>query len=531
MRLSLKRKLVNIPKLARNHGAGGPNRPLIEALEQRQLLSGTVSGLITDASSNPLSDARVRLISATSGGHSYFATTDASGDYVINHVADGNYLVKARDQGYVPNASDAFTVADGSNTAPTVELTAVVTGTVSGQVTDSNGNPLADAVVHLVLASSFPGGTNLPPQISALGDLQTNFIDGGGYGMTATTDANGDYVINNVLTGSYYIKAHDAGYTANTTASFTVAAGSNTAPTVQLFAIVFGTVSGQITDGSGNPLSGAQVVLQSSVTIGNGSTIGGKRYTATTDANGDYVIDNVLAGTYVVAGIDKGYNNNSSATFTVVAGSNTAPTVALTQIVYGTVTGQITDNNGNPLADASVSIAINPDSDAGYNATTNSNGDYTVKHVLAGTYTVVAFDNGFTSSRSASFTVGAGTNTAPTVQLTPIVYGTVTGQITDASGNPIDDATVFILVDGTPFPMPQTDDGGFVHANPPDYVAVGFTNSSGDYTIDKVPVGTYQIGASAKHYVDNTSAAFTVTAGSNTAPTVALTPKSSVTPI
>jgi hypothetical protein len=77
--------------------------------------------------------------------------------------------------------------------------------------------------------------------------------------------------------------------------------------------------------------------------------------------------------------------------------------------------------------------------------------------------------------------------------------------------------------------MPVTSAGGLVHRDPPDFVRVGTTNASGQYTLTKVPTGTYVIGAHAKDFLDNTSAAFTVAAGSNTAPTVALTPKASAT--
>jgi len=443
MRFVSSRKSAKTANFARKSTSQTNERSLIEPLEQRQLLSaavstGTLTGLITDSSGNPLAGAKVRIVTAYTSGHSYFATTDSNGDYVINKVADQSYVVKARDTGYIPNGSGVFQVIPGSNTAPTVELTPIATGTVTGQVTDSNGNPIADAKVQLIPTLGTPRTMDSLPPSGETSTLQTNFADAGGYGLTATTDANGDYVINNVLDASYYVRAHISGYTPNTTTAFTVTTGSNTAPTVQLFAIAYGTVSGEVTDASGNPLSGASVELEPVSMVGETITYGPKHYTVkATDAKGDYSFSNILAGTYLVSIQAKGYVDNTSANFTVVAGSNTAPTVQLTPIVYGTVTGQITDNTGKPLAGAtviisSVSIPSQPNLFVGPQATTDANGDYTVKNVETGSYTVVALDKDYVLNRSASFTVSSGTNTAPTVALTPVVPDTVTGRITDA---------------------------------------------------------------------------------------------------
>jgi hypothetical protein len=512
-------------------------------LEARQLLSaaltGDVTGLVTDTSGNPLSDARVRLV-PQNAGRAYSATTDSNGDYVVDNVLDGNYTVKVRDQGYIPNASLPetldLTLVGADNPAPTVQLTPIASGTVSGQVTDSNGNPLADASVRLVLSNYVPPAMVAELQASSMaafaaGALQTGFIDTDGYGVTATTDANGDYIINDVLVGSYYIRARDSGYTANTSTSFTVAAGTNTAPTVQLFAVTHGTITGQITDDSGNPLSGAGVGLVPVTASGPNIQ---SHYAIITNANGDYSIKNVLAGAYTVSGGEIGYTANQSASFTVVAGSNTAPTVALTKIVYGKVSGQITDAQGNPLPHVQVTIT-NQSSSTPFTSTaeTDSNGDYTFKHVVTGSYKITTNDSGYLVATSAAFTAGTGPNTAPTVELSPIELGTITGEITDASGDPLKGATVSVLAAGTTFPPTPRDIGNGIVITVPEYIVAAKTNSKGIYTLNNVPVGTYksnspttsyELGVSDNGFVDNTSAAFTITAGSNTGPTVVLTP-------
>jgi len=419
--------------------------PQIELLEQRQLLSmalehglshamlgrpastvvppiqadrGTVTGQITDASGNPLADARVMLIPLPGstphvpgrGALQYLTHTDANGFYSISRVLAGSYTVAGHDKGFHNSSSSAFTVTAEDNTAPTIHLTALVHGTVTGQITDTSGNPLANARVMLIPR---PGSSALMSRPAMPHDL-------------VLTDADGNYTINNVLAGSYTVAARDHGYANGTSTAFTVAEGNTTAPTVQLTALVFGTVTGQITDADGNPLANARVML---IPAASGSlhmsASAAPRYPVQTDANGDYTIDNVPAGNYTVAAHDKGYVNNTSSVFTVAEGDNTAPTVPLTALVYGTVTGQVTDTDGNPLADARVMLipvpGATPHSTASaashYLIHTDANGNYTIPSVLAGSYTVAAHDNGYVNNSSPAFTIVQGDNTAPTVKL------------------------------------------------------------------------------------------------------------------
>jgi protocatechuate 3,4-dioxygenase beta subunit len=401
-----------------------------------------------------------------------------------------------------------------------LEQRQLLSAAVTGQVTDSYGAPLAGVKVRLIVNANHIPGTSPKAQQT----LDANYLASNGYGISAITDSNGDYVINDVLAGSYYIKVNKQDYRRATTDPITVAAGSNTAPTVELFPIAEGTVTGQIVDSYGNPLSGAEVVAQVVSTFDNSNAYNVGRFTATTDANGDYEIDNIPAGTYGVGSFDKGYaGSNSSATFTVNAGSNSAPTVTLTQIIHGKVTGQITDDQGNPLAGVSVVITAQSTAPVQFIAQTNSQGDYTIKNIPAGSYAVTASDQGYTSAKSATFTVAAGANVAPTVQITPIVFGTVTGEITDASGDPLAGASVYILAAGTTFPLPPVEAGGTSQELMPDSVAAGTTNSSGEFTLNDVPVGSYEIAVSDNGYEDYTSAAFTVASGENTVPTISLT--------
>ncbi len=322
---------------------GSNTAPAITLTVRTAPVTGTVTGNITDSSGNPLSGALVTLTVDTSSGSTtptpsfrlLFATTDSSGNYTINNVPAGSYDVNASDKGYVKNTSAAFTVAAGSNTAPTVALTAIVTGTVTGTITDSNGNNLSGARVTLTLVPSTTGTSSgsAKPKAASLVSL----FGGGQRVFSITTDSSGDYTIDNVPTGNYTISVTDKGFQKSTGTAFTVAAGSNSVPTITLTALptpVFGSLTGSVTDSSGNEITNARVIITPVIdsTSGTTPTPGPHAhvYFAKTDSTGTFTLNKVLAGTYTITAFAKGFTKNTSASFTVASGTNTAPTVALT---------------------------------------------------------------------------------------------------------------------------------------------------------------------------------------------------------
>jgi protocatechuate 3,4-dioxygenase beta subunit len=379
------------------------------------------------------------------------------------------------------------------------------------------------------------------------------------------TDSSGNYTFNTVRTGDYVVTASDHGYQRNSSASLTVAQGTNTAPTIALTANptpVFGTVTGTVTDASGNPLAGATVLispiaraipLSASSNTSTGVVVfpPSSVQFATTDQNGQYSFSQVRSGTYTVTAFDKGFLKNTSASFTIVQGSNTVPPLALTARptpVFGSVTGVVTDSNGAVLANALVEISparsstlASTNSFAGAGMVlppifppgpiqvvrTDANGQYTFGKVRTGSYLVTASDRGYQKASSDAFTVAAGSNSAPTMKLsaqpTP-TYGSVTGMVTDTGGTAIANALIEMYPALTTTPV--------AGANNPITAPIGIfprrkfyiarTDQNGQYMLSDVRTGSYVVTAFAHGYQRQTSAAFTVALGSNTAPTLAL---------
>ena len=512
--------------------------------------TGSVSGSVVDAAGKGIAGAVVVLspTAPTTGGspivlppgRELFAITDASGNYSIDKVPTGTYTATAFKVGYQKATSASFAVTQGKNIAiPPITLTTVpapVFGSVTGSVTDTAGKPLAGAFVVISPAPSTTGGSGgttkpgMPP-------LPT---------QVAVTDKNGQYTFAKVRTGSYVVTAFARGYQKATSAPFTVAQGSNTAPTLALTALptpAFGTVTGLVTDSAGKPLAGAFVEISPASTT-TGGTSGTKLpgppphiRVAITDKNGQYTFNDVPTGTYTVSAIAKGYQKATSAPFTVAKGSNTAPTLALTALPtpdVGSVTGKVTDSKGNALAGAFVALSPAPANTPGTTtvpfplppvrvAKTDQNGQYTFDNVPTGTYTVTAFADGYQKATSAPFTVANGSNTAPTLALAALptpVFGSVTGKVTDSSGKPLAGAYVAISPAGSP--KPEAGATASPINFPPVPVQFVKTDANGQYTFDKVAAGSYVVTAFDPGYQPATSAPFTVSQGSNTAPTLVL---------
>ena len=393
----------------------------------------TISGVVTDASTAlPLANAEVALGSQT-------VTTNASGEYTIS-APNGTHVLTASMAGYSDNAA-TVTVSNGFQSNINIALAPFVAPacTVSGQVTDSVTNvPLAGATVTIQ-----------------------------GTALTATTDSNGDYIINGVPDGTHIVEAIMVGYVSDFD-TVTVNGANETGVDFALAPVVLVTytVSGQVIDSVTNaPLVGATVTIQ------------GTALTATTDSNGDYIINGVPDGIHIVEVVMAGYVSDSD-TVTVNGANETGVDFALVSLggaaysVFGQVTDAVT---GNPIVGAAITIA-------GQTVTTDNNGDYLVTNVPDGaTLNAVATAAGYISG-SISVTVAGGDvdNANIALNLDPTSMFTISGRIVDVSGVGISGAVVSI-------------------SGLPNVTA----DAAGDYIVNGIVNGSYIISASASGYNSN----------------------------
>ena len=155
---------------------------------------------------------------------------------------------------------------------------------------------------------------------------------------------------------------------------------------------------------------------------------------------------------------------------------NAAQAVGSDPVPPGAITGQVTDaEDGSAISGAQVS-------DGTRTALTDALGSYTIDNVPPGNYQVVASKEGYQTS-SSTVSVMSGTTAEANFSLSQItVPGSITGTVTDAeAGSPIVGAKVS---DGT---------------------RTVVTDATGQYTIEDVPPGSYEVAASKEGYQSLTS--------------------------
>ncbi len=447
--------------------------------------------------------------SATAGFNpsSMMATTDAGGNatITITNTKAGTVQLTATVNGTaITNGSPATVTFVATTPDVTNSQTKLVVQTASApadgtsaavvyaHVVDANGNPVPNATVTYTIS----GGT-----ASAAGTLSS---------ITVTTDANGNATVDiydtkagtvqltaTVSTASMTAKAITNGSPATVTFVATNPDVTNAATALVVDvpqAAPDGTsttvVHAHIVDANGNAVQGAAV----SFTI-NGGTASATAsvivINATTDASGNAVINitNTRSGTVTLTATVStatmtatAITNGSPATVTFVATTPdvtnpqtklvvSVPTAPADGSTNTTVYAHVVDANGNPVPNAAVTFTISGGSASATAAVTPStltvttdasgNAQITITNTKSGTvsFTAKVGGNAITNGSPATVTFTAITPDVTNSQTKLVVDvasapadGTSTTQIhahiVDASGNPVQNATVIFTING-----------------------------------------------------------------------------------
>ena len=150
-----------------------------------------------------------------------------------------------------------------------------------------------------------------------------------------------------------------------------------------------GTLVGTVTNAStGDPIAGARV-----------DVTGPSNRTLTTGPDGTYRTT-LPTGDYTVTASAFGFQSGT-ANVSITEGETTTQNFALTPATSFSVSGVVSDDSGNPVANATVTITGTPIPPA----TTGPDGAYSFANVPAGTYTITATAGGCFGSQSQSVVV------------------------------------------------------------------------------------------------------------------------------
>lgn len=152
-------------------------------------------------------------------------------------------------------------------------------------------------------------------------------------------------------------------------------------------------------------------------------------------------------------------------------------TLNVSSMVPGTISGKVTDQNGDTVDDADVELQDDQGNTVETTQTDNE-GKYAFTGVDPGDYTVIATKTGYKSDQG-DVTLGSGGSETRDLQ---IEQGTIRGKVVDEDGKGVEDADVELR-----------DDNG-------DLVRETTTDAGGNFRFDDLPLGTYTVIIKASGY-------------------------------
>jgi len=457
---------------------------------------GQISGRVTDGSNNGIQGAEIRTLNS-SNEIVDIVWTEEDGTYsTMEHKSPVGtfkiYCVPQYPEAYVREyynnkttfeTADAVTLTAGQ-TLPDIDFQLDSGGAITGRVTNSSGNGIANIQIDVHIA----------------GDVVLKSV---------TTDDNGDYRASGLQTGNYTLYFHPDSaeiycgewYNDKTydTADNVAVTYGQTTPGIDAVLAAASTISGRVTDSNANGIQGVRVRLYYYNT--------GNVKTAITDVNGNYTLHPIIQDSCRVQFDARFVNGNfMSEWYNHVLGGSFAnwvhvppgQTVTLDYVLSpgGIISGRVTDTGGNGIADVSVRVLEAYTGTSVVNKVTDGNGNYTLQGLIGGNYHIFFntdntqvsyvpeyYDNkqGLRSAEIIAITPG---QTIPGVDAVLAAGASISGRITDASsGNPVPDIDIYAITSS------DTTAGCY-----------SYTDENGDYILKGLPTGNFKINFNSYYY-------------------------------
>jgi hypothetical protein len=390
----------------------------------------TISGTVKDTSGNLLDSIRVAL--EVPGSASFVRdTTGTDGIFsILSDSTTGKLVLKSSSIG-----STSYTTQYDTLVLSGTDTTGIV-------VTMKKGSTTINTNTYITVKGTVEdsaAGTGIAAKII----MKSSGMGGGGMGTSVsdtieTTD--GSFTIDSAVVG-YTLTVSSTGYTSKT---HTIVA-ADTSLVISLEATVTSSVSGTVDSaGSATLISGAIVTLRSSGTATSTSE------KDTTGADGTYSFASVSTGIYTISVSATGYTTKS-VTDTVTATAGTV-NVSLIATVTSSISGTI-DSAGSATLISGAIVTLRSSGTATSTSvkdTTGADGTYSFASVSTGIYTISVSATGYTT-KSVSDTVTATAGTVNISLVATVVAKTITisGTVSDSSGNKLDSVYVAFRSIGT----------------------------------------------------------------------------------
>jgi hypothetical protein len=300
----------------------------------------------------------------------------------------------------------------------------------------------------------------------------------GAYSATTTSAATtGIYTFTGVpATTGYTVAAAKTGYAPG---QATINVTENTTTTQNLTIVEYGTIEGTCKNDNGDDLDDA------TVTITKGSVT-----ETTTSAAGAYEIIDLPVDTGYTLTVAKANHVTGSYTVNITEAAATTQNVVASR--YGSISGTVTDEDGNVSGLTVEVCAVDTETPILYTATTIANGTYAIASVAPGTYDIWFRKTNYVSAKNDDQVVAAATDKVSDELM--VQYANYGGDITDGDSNPLAGADVAFYT---------------VYPGTAAYVTTS-AETTGAWAITNIEPGTYQFRVSKTGYTPKFIADFAV---------------------
>ncbi|MGO4497694.1 carboxypeptidase regulatory-like domain-containing protein [Paenibacillus sp. 2RAB27] len=317
-------------------------------------------------------------------------------------------------------------------------------GTITGFVTDETGAAVNKAEIKIE-------GTSLQMQTNELGYFQFNDVP---------------------ITYQTKVEVTKEGYATASSELFNIWSGDtrNLSNLILRKIPTYGSVSGYVYGPDQHALASALVSVDDLTTP----------KTVLTNSSGYFFLSEVPTGNQSLTVTKDTYTSITQAFNVTKDNLTTIPTLQLAKVVSpqltGSIRGVVTSSNNQPLSEALVSVTGTT-----YSIPTDNNGSFTLSNIPVGIAELHILKEGFQPLHIPGITVSEIVYDTGTIRLSPAVVlkGSISGKVTSTTGSNL--ASVQIRVKGTEI--------------------TEYTDVSGNFTINNLPVGSHKLQISAENYI------------------------------
>jgi protocatechuate 3,4-dioxygenase beta subunit len=417
---------------------------------------GSVRGRVTEAGGNPIAGAKLQAQDVADLHKD--AVTQEDGTYLLSGLQGGNRPVRVTVSapGFARLPRDVK-VQENREVEENFELQP--TGTVSGLVTNTNGDPLRGARVMAKKADNNNGVE------------QTLGSD--------ITDAEGRFVLNGVESGdNLWVRVKKSEYLEGLSQRFASKAGDN----VELETIVLqlgGALSGKVVGGDGNPALGCMV----SVRYEDQTELDSQQNpTSTTNARGEFVIRGLRSGVVDVVAKAAHFLEATQEKVEVREGQVRSDLV-ITLDRGNSLGGTVTDGTGKAVLDADVVVRDYSQGGKELRTRTTDGGAFHVEGIVANDVVDLEVSHGNFGGYSAEKVRVGQKNLAVVLK----ELGRIRGLVVNSEGAPVESFSV----------QPQAPEAKGKASR---LKAETFSAKDGAFEYKGVPAGTYTVHVRSPQY-------------------------------